>query len=343
MVGDSPEDDVDGAKALGMRAFLVDREDRYADVEDRLPGPARSTRGARAQRQTALARTAEPEAPDLLVDDVERGRRRGPGASSGRSTGRSRRGRASRTRPRSRNCGSPMRSPCGVRHPGGLHIVKRAAARPRRNVTPAPCGSNFLRLKYQVSARQSRQTPYRVPQAERTCPRVAPRARPPRVRPGTTSPSRGGAPAADGATSSARPAVSARPSRTIRSRRTSGARGSPADGRARAARRSARAARRRCSRTAARAGAGPRWPGARGRRFPPGRGSRRGSVRGSRRDSGRCSRPRSLARRRGRPGSYCLQFEWNTGRRGLPGTYPGTSAQWSARQKPDFRSAMTRE
>ena len=37
MVGDSPEDDVDGAKALGMRAFLVDREDRYPDVEDRLP------------------------------------------------------------------------------------------------------------------------------------------------------------------------------------------------------------------------------------------------------------------------------------------------------------------
>ena len=37
MVGDSPEDDVDGAKALGMRAFLIDREDRFPEVEKRLP------------------------------------------------------------------------------------------------------------------------------------------------------------------------------------------------------------------------------------------------------------------------------------------------------------------
>ena len=37
MVGDSLEDDVEGARALGMRAFLVDRENRYPDVEERLP------------------------------------------------------------------------------------------------------------------------------------------------------------------------------------------------------------------------------------------------------------------------------------------------------------------
>ena len=37
MVGDSPEDDVDGARALGMRAFLVDRENRFPEVEERLP------------------------------------------------------------------------------------------------------------------------------------------------------------------------------------------------------------------------------------------------------------------------------------------------------------------
>jgi HAD superfamily hydrolase (TIGR01549 family) len=29
MVGDSPEDDVEGARAFGMRAFLIDREGRY--------------------------------------------------------------------------------------------------------------------------------------------------------------------------------------------------------------------------------------------------------------------------------------------------------------------------
>jgi putative hydrolase of the HAD superfamily len=37
MVGDSPEDDVEGARALGMQALLVDRENRHPDVEERLP------------------------------------------------------------------------------------------------------------------------------------------------------------------------------------------------------------------------------------------------------------------------------------------------------------------
>jgi FMN phosphatase YigB (HAD superfamily) len=36
MVGDSVEDDVDGARALGMRAFLVDRDDRYPEIADKL-------------------------------------------------------------------------------------------------------------------------------------------------------------------------------------------------------------------------------------------------------------------------------------------------------------------
>jgi putative hydrolase of the HAD superfamily len=37
MVGDSPEDDIQGARALGMRAFLLDREGRFPDVPGRLP------------------------------------------------------------------------------------------------------------------------------------------------------------------------------------------------------------------------------------------------------------------------------------------------------------------
>jgi putative hydrolase of the HAD superfamily len=37
MVGDSPLDDVDGARALGMRAFLLDREGRFPGREDTLP------------------------------------------------------------------------------------------------------------------------------------------------------------------------------------------------------------------------------------------------------------------------------------------------------------------
>jgi HAD superfamily hydrolase (TIGR01549 family) len=36
MVGDSFEDDIEGARALGMRAFLLDREERFPDQPDRL-------------------------------------------------------------------------------------------------------------------------------------------------------------------------------------------------------------------------------------------------------------------------------------------------------------------
>jgi HAD superfamily hydrolase (TIGR01549 family) len=36
MVGDSPEDDIEGAKALGIKAFLLDREELYPEREDRL-------------------------------------------------------------------------------------------------------------------------------------------------------------------------------------------------------------------------------------------------------------------------------------------------------------------
>ena len=37
MVGDSLEDDIEGARSLGMRAFLIDREGRYPAVDERLP------------------------------------------------------------------------------------------------------------------------------------------------------------------------------------------------------------------------------------------------------------------------------------------------------------------
>jgi putative hydrolase of the HAD superfamily len=37
MVGDSPADDVEGAQAIGMRAFLIDREGRFSDRDDALP------------------------------------------------------------------------------------------------------------------------------------------------------------------------------------------------------------------------------------------------------------------------------------------------------------------
>jgi putative hydrolase of the HAD superfamily len=37
MVGDSIEDDVEGARLLGMRAFLIDRDDRHPEFVGRLP------------------------------------------------------------------------------------------------------------------------------------------------------------------------------------------------------------------------------------------------------------------------------------------------------------------
>jgi len=36
MVGDSVDDDVEGARSLGMRGILIDREDRYPHVRERL-------------------------------------------------------------------------------------------------------------------------------------------------------------------------------------------------------------------------------------------------------------------------------------------------------------------
>ena len=37
MIGDSYEDDIEGARALGMKAFLLDRDGRYPNEPDRLP------------------------------------------------------------------------------------------------------------------------------------------------------------------------------------------------------------------------------------------------------------------------------------------------------------------
>jgi HAD superfamily hydrolase (TIGR01549 family) len=36
MVGDSLEEDVEGARALGLRAILIDRDDRHPEIEERL-------------------------------------------------------------------------------------------------------------------------------------------------------------------------------------------------------------------------------------------------------------------------------------------------------------------
>jgi putative hydrolase of the HAD superfamily len=65
MVGDSPEDDIEGARALGMRALLLDRDERFPDEPDRLPDlyalpPAL---GLRPRRASSAPRPGRREAP----------------------------------------------------------------------------------------------------------------------------------------------------------------------------------------------------------------------------------------------------------------------------------------
>jgi len=36
MVGDTLEDDIEGARAVGIRAMLIDREGQHPDIDDRL-------------------------------------------------------------------------------------------------------------------------------------------------------------------------------------------------------------------------------------------------------------------------------------------------------------------
>ena len=54
MVGDTVEDDVEGALAVGMRAILVDRDGRYPDGPDRLADLRGAARGARAHTRVTV-------------------------------------------------------------------------------------------------------------------------------------------------------------------------------------------------------------------------------------------------------------------------------------------------
>src|SRR5262249_2427888 len=88
---------------------------------------------------------------------------------------------------------SPTLRPLSVRQPGGDQMVKNEAAVPLRNEMPTPCGVNLLYVKYQVGCAQPRQRPYPGPHAACTCAPVAPRRRPPKLLPGTTTPCCGSA------------------------------------------------------------------------------------------------------------------------------------------------------
>src|SRR5215213_3020846 len=90
----------------------------------------------------------------------------------------------------------------------GRQTVKTAATRPRRSSTPAPRGANGRSLKYHVVRAQPRQTPCRRPHCPSTCGPAIPSVTPPRERPGTRSPWRGGAACAVPARTSATIATS---------------------------------------------------------------------------------------------------------------------------------------
>ncbi len=86
MVGDSVEDDIEGALALGMRAILLDREGRYPELEPPDRGTRRAGCGA-----TALSRT-----PRLPPRASPPGRRRPPRRRRARATRRAGASRAAR-------------------------------------------------------------------------------------------------------------------------------------------------------------------------------------------------------------------------------------------------------
>ena len=58
MIGDSYEDDIEGARALGMKAFLLDRDGRRPDEPDRLPDLFALPRRARASSRLSPGRCA---------------------------------------------------------------------------------------------------------------------------------------------------------------------------------------------------------------------------------------------------------------------------------------------
>ena len=75
MVGDSVEDDIEGALALGMRAFLLDRDGRFPDFEPRIDdlralpaalglSSAPGSRSAAARRRAAAASAVRPGEAD---------------------------------------------------------------------------------------------------------------------------------------------------------------------------------------------------------------------------------------------------------------------------------------
>ena len=61
MIGDSPSDDVEGARALGLQAFLLDREGRYAGARRRADEPRRAAGGAQRHGLSSGRMSPKPQ------------------------------------------------------------------------------------------------------------------------------------------------------------------------------------------------------------------------------------------------------------------------------------------
>ena len=72
MVGDSLEDDVEGARALGMRAYLVDRDGRHGG-RGRHPDPARASGAHRSRGRCLIARLRSCRAVEESLETPVRG------------------------------------------------------------------------------------------------------------------------------------------------------------------------------------------------------------------------------------------------------------------------------
>ena len=131
MIGDSYEDDIEGARALGMKAFLLDRDGRYPDEPDRLPdllalpaalGLIRNPDGTTVRRRRTLEEREEDN-----DESVEVGRRR--------------RARARRLTARSRRDRSDERQRARVHEPARRQrraLCLQAATAPVRTGSPRP-------------------------------------------------------------------------------------------------------------------------------------------------------------------------------------------------------------
>ena len=106
MIGDSYEDDIEGARALGMKAFLLDRDGRYPNEPGRLPDLLALPAALGLIRTPDGTTVPKDKRGEDIDESVEVGRRRRARARRLPVCGRRDRSRRTATCSRSRACGA---------------------------------------------------------------------------------------------------------------------------------------------------------------------------------------------------------------------------------------------